>query len=127
MKRYHKHFFFNFIILISAIWIWVGDNLSFHPFCPFHKLTGIPCPGCGGIRATKAFLHGDFLQSLYINPLSVIFCFFILVFLVLGWIDFFKQTNLVNSLLKQISKPTPTAIILAIIFANWIWGIYKGL
>lgn len=127
MKKYHKHLLFNFIILISTLWIWVGDILLFRPFCPFHKLTGIPCPGCGGFRATKAFLQGDFLQSLYINPLSIIFCFSVLLFLILGWIDFFKQTNLTDSLLKKMSKPAPTAIILVIIFANWIWGIFKGL
>ena len=35
--------------------------------CPFHKLTGYDCPGCGMTRACMAILHGDFLLSLQFN------------------------------------------------------------
>jgi hypothetical protein len=39
------------------------------PGCFFHKLTGLNCPGCGGTRAFFAFLKGDLLTSLRMNPL----------------------------------------------------------
>ncbi len=29
------------------------------PFCPFHRLTGLQCPGCGGTRMAWDLLHGD--------------------------------------------------------------------
>ena len=29
------------------------------PGCPFHRLTGLSCPGCGGTRAVQALLAGD--------------------------------------------------------------------
>jgi hypothetical protein len=50
--------------------------LSF-AFCGFHRLTGLPCPFCGGTRAARAILQGDFLLALYLNPLA----FGVLIFL----------------------------------------------
>ena len=47
------------------------------PFgCPFKTITGIPCPGCGGIRAAHLLLSGDLLQDLCTNPLSCLLCVF---------------------------------------------------
>jgi len=40
--------------------------------CPFGVLTGLPCPLCGGTRAAKALLHGDWGLALYFNPLAII-------------------------------------------------------
>jgi hypothetical protein len=44
---------------------------SFFPKCFFHSLTGLDCPGCGGLRATHQLLHGDFLAALKLNALFV--------------------------------------------------------
>lgn len=44
---------------------------SFFPRCFFHSLTGLDCPGCGGLRATHQLLHGDFLAAVKLNPLFV--------------------------------------------------------
>jgi hypothetical protein len=45
-------------------------------FCPFHVLTGLWCPGCGGLRATHDLLHGDVWASLtsnvFVAPLVVV-------------------------------------------------------
>lgn len=40
--------------------------------CPFHKLTGLYCPGCGGQRALHALLHGRFVDALSRNALAVL-------------------------------------------------------
>ncbi len=37
--------------------------------CPFYKLTGLYCPGCGGTRAVKFFLQGRLLTSFRFHPL----------------------------------------------------------
>lgn len=44
----------------------------FYPRCTFHKLTGLDCPGCGGLRAAHQLLHGDFHQAFLLNPLLVL-------------------------------------------------------
>lgn len=51
------------------------------PLCPFHYLTGLPCPGCGLTRALVSCVHGQWHAAVTYHPLGP------LVFVVLlGWI-----------------------------------------
>ena len=47
-------------------------RVGFYPRCPIYLLTGFYCPGCGGLRAGHALLHGHFLEALGYNPLLVL-------------------------------------------------------
>lgn len=40
------------------------------PLCPFATLTGIPCPGCGLLRASLSALHGDYSGAVHYHPLA---------------------------------------------------------
>ena len=40
------------------------------PACPFHALTGLPCPGCGTTRAALALARGDVFSAFGWNPLA---------------------------------------------------------
>ncbi|GGZ31266.1 membrane protein [Streptomyces poonensis] len=42
-----------------------------YPVCPLLHLTGLYCPGCGGLRAAHAFAHGDLATALTANALAV--------------------------------------------------------
>ncbi|ATL27034.1 DUF2752 domain-containing protein [Streptomyces formicae] len=42
-----------------------------YPACPLLRLTGIYCPGCGGLRSAHAFVHGDFTAALGANAMAV--------------------------------------------------------
>nr|WP_234384430.1 DUF2752 domain-containing protein [Streptomyces sp. MMG1121] len=42
-----------------------------YPVCPLYRLTGLYCPGCGGLRSAHAFVHGDLLIALHDNALGV--------------------------------------------------------
>ena len=44
----------------------------FVPACPFHALTGLPCPGCGATRAALALARGDLGGALAWNPLAAL-------------------------------------------------------
>ena len=44
---------------------------AFYPLCLFHQLTGLHCPGCGGLRAAHQLLHGHPLAALRLNALAV--------------------------------------------------------
>jgi hypothetical protein len=37
------------------------------PTCVFRSATGLPCPLCGGTRATHALLRGDLSRAVYLN------------------------------------------------------------
>jgi len=43
-----------------------------YPVCPTYALTGLYCPGCGGLRAVHAVAHGDLGLALQRNPLVVV-------------------------------------------------------
>ena len=42
---------------------------SLYPRCALLTLAGLYCPGCGGLRATHALLHGDLQKAMTLNPL----------------------------------------------------------
>ncbi|MDX2541291.1 DUF2752 domain-containing protein [Streptomyces sp. WI04-05B] len=42
-----------------------------YPVCPLLRLTGVYCPGCGGLRSAYAFVHGDLVTALGANALAV--------------------------------------------------------
>lgn len=40
-------------------------------FCAFHSMTGLPCAFCGGTRAVRSMVAGDFERAFYLNPMAV--------------------------------------------------------
>lgn len=36
--------------------------------CPFHILTGLECPFCGGQRMVLALLQGHWTEAFWLNP-----------------------------------------------------------
>ncbi len=44
---------------------------GFYPRCQLYRVTGLQCPGCGGLRALHALLHGHVVEAFRLNPLFV--------------------------------------------------------
>ena len=40
--------------------------------CPFLALTGLPCPGCGGLRAVNDLTNGNLAGALASNAMAVV-------------------------------------------------------
>ncbi len=61
-------------VLVLALVLYAFDpaQSSFYPGCWFHRLTGLLCPGCGGLRATHQLLHGNLPGAFHLNALLVL-------------------------------------------------------
>lgn len=102
------------------------DAIPF-PLCPFKLATGLPCPGCGGIRAAAALLHGDILHALYINPLSCLLIVFCAVLPLLYGYSRFSGYPVLSKLLLTRYSTKINCVLLLLVLCNWIWNIVKEL
>jgi hypothetical protein len=50
-----------------------GRILDLPTLCPFHRVTGIPCPGCGMLRSLVCAEHGLWHESVVYHPLGIAF------------------------------------------------------
>jgi hypothetical protein len=98
-------------VLVGALaYIGIGNphNPDFvFPPCPFKALTGLYCPGCGGLRMTHDLLHGDLAAAVVDNV-------FLLVGLpmLLAWI-------LVRRRRGQPSTTTPVLVVIIVAAVTW--------
>lgn len=62
-----------FFLCLAVFVVWRIDFSQIHiPICSFYLVTGFRCPGCGGLRAAHALLHGDIAGAWKYNPLVVL-------------------------------------------------------
>ncbi|WP_229897822.1 DUF2752 domain-containing protein [Streptomyces finlayi] len=48
------------------------NEAGHYPTCPLLAMTGILCPGCGGLRSAHAVAHGDVVAALGANAMAVV-------------------------------------------------------
>lgn len=59
--------------LAATAVVWrVDPNLGGYPPCPLKVLTGLDCPGCGGLRCVHALAQGDIATAVDQNLFAVI-------------------------------------------------------
>ncbi|MEG1847978.1 MAG: DUF2752 domain-containing protein [Lachnospiraceae bacterium] len=57
-------------VMIAAFLYYCFTKLIFHAFCPMVIMTGLPCPGCGMVRAVLCILTGQFVRGWNLNPFA---------------------------------------------------------
>lgn len=55
--------------------------------CPFHAVTGLWCPGCGGTRAMADLVHLDVVAAIGHNVLAVVLA----VALAVAWVSWVRR------------------------------------
>lgn len=76
-------------IAAAVILFFVNPAENFiYPPCWFKEVTGLYCPGCGGLRSAHQLLQGNFLNALDYN-LLIIFVFPLSVYLFLSQLRLF--------------------------------------
>ncbi|WP_420824702.1 DUF2752 domain-containing protein [Streptomyces spiramenti] len=62
------------LALAVAAFAYVGQvdphEPGHYPACPVLALTGVHCPGCGGLRSAHAVAHGDLAAAVGANALA---------------------------------------------------------
>ena len=66
-------------LIILIYWNIDPSAYEWMPKCPFYKLTGYKCPGCGTQRALHALLHGNFVDGITYNPILLPALLYIIV------------------------------------------------
>jgi hypothetical protein len=72
------------LVLTGALGLHIGFvSLSLPSWeCPFFKLTGVPCPGCGLTRACMLLAKGDVQSSIRFHAFAPIFLVFIAILII---------------------------------------------
>jgi hypothetical protein len=60
---------FALLALAAAAVLFLFDpaTAGFYPPCLFRTLFGLPCPGCGSLRALHQLLHGNLASAWALN------------------------------------------------------------
>ncbi|MDO4229591.1 MAG: DUF2752 domain-containing protein [Capnocytophaga sp.] len=129
-----------YILLVASClvgWGWLLSNFLFQQHdigitvCLSKHITDIPCPSCGTTRSVLSFFNGNFIKSLYWNPLGVLasLALIILPFMMLyDWI--FRKITTYKAYIgleKYFKKAYVYIPFFVLILLNWIWNICKGL
>ena len=72
----------------ALAYVGLGDPHSprfLFPACPFKALTGLDCPGCGGLRMTHDVLHGDFAAAVVDNVFLLVGLPLLLAWVLVRW------------------------------------------
>lgn len=122
--------------LAGYIWLYLvfsknlTDNKSFE-VCLIKQITNIPCPSCGSTRSIISIIKGDYIGSLYINPMGIIIGIIMLLSPIWIIIDLTMRMNTLYVFYQKIEayiqrqKVAIALILIAVV--NWIWNISKGL
>jgi len=117
------------LLLLAALAVLPPLQKGFFDFpgCLFYKMTGLPCPLCGGTRATSALLHGDLNRTLDLNPLAFVAVAALLgIAGICGW-EAVRGRALLNwpARFKQAGRWFPLVLFLLIVW--WLLHVWSAL
>lgn len=104
------------VVLVGLLYWFDPVKHAFYPVCFFHQLTGLNCPGCGGLRAVHHLTHGELRAAFHSNPLLVVALPFI------GWLGYrwLRRANAMSSL-------TVTRIAWLVLAVVLVFGVLRNL
>jgi hypothetical protein len=89
------------------------------PVCPFHALTGLQCPACGGTRMVYDAMHGDLSAAWRDNALLLVLAP-VLLWLLGRWVVAGWRGETYRVALPRYGVPVVLAVALT-------WGVLRNL
>lgn len=120
-KGEKKWIFVVIILLITSYYFFLNpyEQEYFFISCPFYKITGYQCSGCGSQRAFHEILHLNFEEAFHQNALVLIAIpYFSLIFFTSFFLEKFAK-------LRQLLIGKKTILVLFIIVI--LFGIFRNL
>ncbi|MEM1347515.1 MAG: DUF2752 domain-containing protein [Myxococcota bacterium] len=71
--RSRRHVVAAWVGFVAALYLFPGSGADGVVFCPFRRIFGYSCPGCGMTRSCIEAAHGNLLESVYMHPLGALF------------------------------------------------------
>lgn len=104
-----------------------SSTLNGHTICLFKNITGYPCPSCGSTRATVLLLNGNFMDSVFMNPLAILTNFIIVLSFFWILIDIVQRKDTYWEFMKKSCPVYLKVCLFILLLINWVWNINKGL
>ena len=96
------------------------------PRCPFHHLTGLPCPTCGTTRSGILLSQFRFFDAFLANPLFVLICFTVSVWALSALVLHVLEKRIRIDQFEKL-KPFIRILLIVVIMGNWIYLIIMRL
>lgn len=93
------------------------------PACNFKRLTGAPCPLCGGTRAMRSVAELDILTALRFNPLVALGVVVIIFWFGLWLVDRVRAQPLLPRIRNRIQQWPVWWMLGGLVLANWAYLI----
>ncbi len=93
--------------------------------CMVKRLTGVPCPGCGGTRSAVSMIRGEFATALKFNPLATL-VLPLAPFAIALWV--YRRRAVARGSAPWLTRRTQHLLLLALCIAlalNWVYVLWR--
>ena len=104
------------VVLVALV---SPEHPGHYPVCPTYALTGLYCPGCGGLRAVHALAHGDPGLALHRNLLVVLAVPFV-TWAYVAWV----RRRVLARRARYVPGPAP---VLAVVALGVVFAVLRNL
>lgn len=120
--RIKKVISFNIILLVIFFgYYFLNTNFNISIECPFYKITGLFCPGCGITRCIFSIIKLDFKSAFNYNMLVFILLPFFIIYYI--YTNYTYIYNKGNKLIRNI----PNYVIYILLFITISFGVLRNI
>ena len=114
-------YWFPAVAALTLSWVWSPSGVPDVDICPFHRLTGLPCPGCGLTHSFCAISHGSFAAAWSFNPFGYLLYGIALIILLRPLLARYYEPCE-----RLLLRPRLLAAgVAALVGAMWIFGVLR--